>query len=139
ELAAVEALDDENAKDGGIHRLLYTQLTLGDYDGALRQAARYAGPRSNIRSAMLQAIMTFNRESDSRPSKEVALRALELSREVTYPYPRAMARREVAAALARVGDIAGGLALAKALGEGVPEEAMIRSSEVPIAMADIAR
>ncbi len=54
ELAIVEAIPDERIRDGGIHRLLYSQVALGDYDGALRQAERYTGQRSHHRASLIQ-------------------------------------------------------------------------------------
>ena len=140
ELAAVDASDDEQSRDDGIYRLLHTQLTLGDYKGALRQAARYTGQRSNYRAALLQDIMRYRKATDARPSKEVARRALELSREITYPYPRAQAQSEIAAALARAGDIAGGLAVVREIGKDVDKPfQIIRSSELPRALVEVSR
>ncbi len=140
ELAAVDAIADEGLRDGGIYRLLYTQLTLGDYEGALRQAARYTGQQSNYRAALLEDIMRYHKATDARPSKEVARRALELSREITYPYPRAQAQSEIAAALARAGDFAGGLAVVREIGKDVDKPfQIIRSSELPRALVEIAR
>ena len=43
--------------------------------------------------------------------RKIVERARELAQGVTYPYPRAMAECEIAAALAREGDIAGALRL----------------------------
>jgi hypothetical protein len=140
ELAAVDAINHEGLRDGGIYRLLHSQLALGDYDGALRQAARYTGTRSNSRAALLQDIMRFYAATDARPSKEVARRGLELSREITYPYPRAQAQADIAAALARAGDIAGGLALVREIGKDVEKPfQIIRSSELPRALVEVAR
>jgi RNA polymerase sigma factor (sigma-70 family) len=141
ELAAVDAIDNEQLRDGGIYQLLGTQLTLGDYDGALRQAARYSGQRSNYRAALLQDTMRHIKPTDARTSKELARRALELSRDVSYPYPRAQAQVEIAAALARAGDIAGAFAVVREIGnEGdKPTLTLIRSSELPRALIEIAR
>jgi len=139
ELAAVEAIKDERLKEGGIYRLLYSQVTLLDYDGALRQAERYTGDKSNTRASLLQVIMTFQRENDARPSKDVALRALELSREITAPYPRALAQRDIAAALARVGDLVGALAIVQDIGKGDPEVNHVRASEIPPTLVEIAK
>jgi hypothetical protein len=50
--------------------------------------------------------------------RKIVERARELVQEVTYPYPRALAECEIAAALAREGDIAGALALARGLDKG---------------------
>jgi RNA polymerase sigma factor (sigma-70 family) len=140
ELAAVDAIDHEGLRDGGIFRLLHSQLGLGDYDGALRQAARYTGQRSNSRAALLQDIMRYLGATDARPSQEVARRALELSRDITYPYPRAQAQADIAAALARAGDIAGGLTLVREIGKDVDKPfQIIRSSELPRALVEVAR
>lgn len=138
ELAAVDAIDDEPLRDDGIYRLLSTQLALGDYEGALRQAARYTGQRSNYRATLLQDIMRYRTATDARPSKEISRRALELSREITYPYPRAQAESDTAAALARAGDIAGGLAVAREIGkDGEPFPS--RWCELPRALVEVAR
>jgi RNA polymerase sigma factor (sigma-70 family) len=139
ELAAVDAIEDEPKRDGGIYRLLSTQLEVDDYDGALLQAARYNGMRSNYCASLLQTTMNFMKATDARPSKEVARRALELSREITYPYPRAMAQADIAAALARVGDIAGALEVVRDIGEEGEMAMVIRSSELPRALVEIAR
>lgn len=139
EYAAVEAIGDERLRDGGIYRLFYTQLMLRDYDGALRQAALYTGERSNYCAEMLQAIMTYNKATDARPSKEVARRALELAREITYPYPRGQAQCEIAAALARASDIPGALAVAREIGEEGDNAFQLRSSELTLALVEIAR
>ena len=140
ELAAVDAIADEGLRDGGFFRLLGTQLTLGDYECALRTAARYTGGRSNYRATLLQEIMRYHGAAHAGPPKEVTRRALELSREIIYPYPRAQAQCEIASALARAGDIAAGLELAREIGKDVDEPfQVICSSELPRALVEIAR
>ncbi len=139
ELAAVEAIKDEQSRDNGIHRLFYTQLTLRDYDGVLRQAARYTGKRSNMRASLLGIIMTYNRANDARPSKEIVQRALDLSREITYPYPKALAQQDIAAGLARAGDIEGALAVARVIGNDAPGPFEPGPTEIPRALAEIAQ
>jgi RNA polymerase sigma factor (sigma-70 family) len=138
ELAAVDRIADERIRDGGIHRLIYNQIHMEDYDGALRQAERYTDSKSNTRASLLGIIMTYARSKG--PPRAVVERALELSREVTYPYPRALAQVHIAAALARAGDIEGALVLARGLAsDGNNLEMEINRSEIPRAMAEIAR
>ncbi len=138
ELAAVDAIADERVRDGGIHRLLYNQIHLRDFEGALRQAASYTGTKSNTGASLLEIIMTFNRSNG--PPRAVVERALELSREVTYPYPRALAQVKIAAALARAGNFEGALTLVRSFGAGSNGfEVDILRSEIPGAMAEIAR
>jgi len=117
ELAIVEAADDEQFKDGGIYRLLHNQINLGDFEGALRAAVQYTDRRSNYRASLLGDIVRYRGARGAAPRKVVE-RARGLAQEVTYPYPRAMAECEIAAALAREGDIAGALALARGLDKG---------------------
>jgi tetratricopeptide (TPR) repeat protein len=67
-------------------------------------------------------------------------RALELARQVTYPYPRALAEAQIAPALARAGDIEGALRLARDIGKqdaGVFGDSI--RAEIPAALAEIAR
>lgn len=139
ELAAVEALGDERLRDGGIHRLFYSRLTLNDYEGALREAERYTGDKSNTRAALLQTILTFKRAGDDRAPLPIVKRARELAAEVTYAYPRAMAEGEIAAALARVGDIDGALTLARAIHTANSEPFELRPAVIPPALVEIAR
>ena len=89
ELARVNALPTESLKDGGIYRLIYNQATIGDYDGALRQVERYTGERSNYRQSLLDIIVRYTSTIPGRfAPRQVVERALELSREITYPSPR---------------------------------------------------
>jgi RNA polymerase sigma factor (sigma-70 family) len=141
ELAVVDAIADERLRDGGIHRFLYSQITMGDYDGPLRQAERYTGQRSNYRASLIGITMRYRSlATDPPPPRKAVERALELSREVTYPYPRAMAEAQIAPALARSGDIEGALRLAREIGkdDSGPFREGIRA-EIPAAMAEIAR
>jgi len=137
ELAAVEAIADEQTKDGGVHRLLYNQITQGDYDGALRQSARYAGEKSNFLASMLEDIMRYRRSQDPPPSPRIVERALELAQEITFPYPQASALREIAAAFARAGEIERGLSVARDIAD--TPQFPIRYSEIPLALVEIAR
>ncbi|MFI5459123.1 MAG: RNA polymerase sigma factor, partial [Isosphaerales bacterium] len=141
ELAIVEAIADDRVKDGGIYRLLHNQIKLGDYDGALRQAEHYRHERSNFRASLLEDIVRYRSSPGDPPAARMVVeRALDLSREVTYPYPRARAQSEIAAALARAGDIGGALTLARALGKEVSDPSFnIIREEVPAALAAIAR
>ncbi len=90
ELAAVRAIADEGLRDGGVYRLLGTQLTLGDFVGALGQAARYAGQRSSDRAALLQDIMRYNSATGARPP---AARCLARPRTVPRDHLPVPARR----------------------------------------------
>jgi hypothetical protein len=117
ELAIVEARDDEQFKEGGVYRLLHNQINLGDFEGAIRAAEQYTDKRSNYRASLLGDVVRYRGARGAAPRKIVE-RARELVQEVTYPYPRAMAECEIAAALAREGDIAGALALARGLDKG---------------------
>jgi RNA polymerase sigma factor (sigma-70 family) len=117
ELAIVEAIGDERFKEGGVYRLLFNQINLGDFEGALRAAEQYTDKKSNYRASLLGDVVRYRGARGAAPRKIVE-RARELAQEVTYPYPRAMAECEIAAALAREGDIAGALALARGLGKG---------------------
>jgi hypothetical protein len=74
---------------------------------------------------------------DPPPSRKVVERALELAKEITYPYPQAMSFREIAAAFARAGDIERGLSVARDIAD--TREFPIRCSEVPLALVEIAR
>jgi RNA polymerase sigma factor (sigma-70 family) len=137
EMAFVESIADEELKDGGIYRLLFNQLTLRDYDGALRQVARYKGKRSNLMASLLGEIVRYPSTFGDPPSRKIVERALELTGEVTYPYPQAMAFREIAVAFARAGDIDRGLQIARDIAD--TREFSIRSSEIPLALVEIAR
>ena len=117
ELAIVEATDDERFKEGGVYRLLHNQINLGDFEGAIRAAEQYTDKRSNYRASLLGDVVRYRGARGAAPRKIVE-RARELAQEITYPYPRAMAECEIAAALAREGDIAGALALARGLDKG---------------------
>ncbi len=117
ELALVEARDDEPFKEGGVYRLLHNQINLGDFEGAIRAAEQYTDKTSNYRASLLSDVVRYRGIRGTAPRKIVE-RARGLAQEVTYPYPRAMAECEIAAALAREGDIAGALALARGLDKG---------------------
>jgi RNA polymerase sigma factor (sigma-70 family) len=141
ELARVEAIADERIRDAGIHRFLYSQIAMGDYDRALGQAERYQGKRSNYRASLVGIILHYRSlGSDPPVPRKVVDRAIELVGEVTYPYPRALALAEIAPALARSGDIDGALALARDIGKDAPSPfGESARAEIPSAMAAIAR
>ena len=141
ELARVEAIDDDRIKDQGIFRFLYNQVEMGDYDGALRQAKRYTGKRSNDRQWLLGIIARWrSTPGDRYAPRQVVNRSLALAREITDPYFRARAFADLAPALARAGDVEGALRLARDLGKDHKGPFQVLDpAAIPAAMAEIAR
>jgi|GEM_PF-2478761 len=139
ELEVVDAIADEKARDGGIYRLLNNQVHLGDFEGALSQAERYTGEKSNYRASLIGVLLNVNLFRGKPPALQTVRRALDLAREITYPYPRGMAESSIAVALAHVGDIEGGLAVARNIDKEGSGPFDIRSHEVPSALVDIAK
>ena len=138
ELAYVDAIADERIRDGGIYRLLYNQVHLGDFDGAIRRAEIYKGTKSNIRSSLIQIILNDKMYPGSFPTLQDIRKMLDLAREITYPYPRAMAEAKIAGALARGGDVDGGLILARNIGGEGDTPFDIQGTEVSSALIGIA-
>ncbi len=141
ELARVEAIPDRQTKDGGIYRLIHNQVAMGDYEGAFRQVESYTGARSNWRQPLIDIIVRWRATAARHPApREVVDRALRLTREMADPYPRARSLAEVAPALARAGDVEGGLRLARDIGIGDPAPwGDGARAEVPSTLAEIAR
>ena len=132
----VESIADDRIKDGGIYRLLHNFLEQRDYDGALRQVARYTGEKEQPRASLLgshHAVSEFVRRSSLPQDRQ---RALELANEVTYPYPQAMAFREIAAGFAQPATSSAGGHRPR---HRRHRELSIRRSEIPLALVAIAR
>jgi RNA polymerase sigma factor (sigma-70 family) len=121
-LLVIPGIEQENLRNHGLLQVLQAQMLAGDFDGALASTAGLTGKQSSHRASFLQYIAGNCDSAGGDQARVILRRALELSKGVIYPYPRAMAQSSIAQALARNGDIAAALKTAHAIGEPTPEE-----------------
>jgi hypothetical protein len=97
--------------------LMRGYLDLSDFSGALALAAQFKGRQSNLQAHHLGEIALRTEHADRATARETLARALEMSRSVTYEYPRALAQAQIAGAMARNGEIADALKAARGIGQ----------------------
>ena len=85
ELAVVEATDDQQFKDGGVYRLMHNQISLGDFEGAVRAAEQYTDKRSNYRASLLGDIVRYRGARGAAPRKIVERRGTCSRRHLSVP------------------------------------------------------
>ncbi len=135
-LRVMEEMDDE-AKAAVAVRVIHAQSEVGDFAGALALTGTFQGAKSNMQANFLRYIARGCAKADRKTAVRYLTEALELSREITYPYPRAWAQQAIAEHLAEVGEIATALALVHVIGNGDPDPSMSQDV-IPEALVAIA-
>jgi RNA polymerase sigma factor (sigma-70 family) len=114
--AARAALDQAPAspdRDVALYSLAALQARWGDFDGALAAAEILRDRKSPYLAYCLQSIAGYCEGADRATARRVAARVLGLSG--ACEYQRSGVHQQVAAAMARAGDIPGALATARAI------------------------
>ena len=114
---AIEGLDDRDEGLNAMIHLVKSLSTIGEYDAALDLIAAIPDPQSNLKDPLLREVAKVADLADRPTALRVLRRTAEIAATITYEVPKATTQMSLAPALARAGDVAGALRMARAIGK----------------------
>ena len=116
-IADADAIEARTPNGDIYYNIVWAQCQIGDFDGTLRIAEGLKGDQVRYRQTYLEYLARDCDKAGPAEARRILTKARELSKGIKNVYPRALAQKAIAQAMARNGDISGALATSKLIGQ----------------------